>query len=303
MKIKTLKSLAALSLTFYSLPAFSQMTLPPASSLTTEAKSAARRRVQELKVSSKMLGREVSFNLLLPRGYAGGTQHYPVLYLLHGSYDDHKSWNEKSGAAAYLGELPLIVVMPDAGMTRYINSPGLGRYEDFFLQELVPHIDQAYRTIARREGRALCGLSMGGYGAWRLGLDAPQSFVATAALSGSFAWGEVSFDDPGYHERAKQVYGGEGPEQRRQFRADAIWPYIEKNFTDDKWSGPALYFTVGTSDFLLPANRILRGRLEEKKIPFVYAENPGKHEWVYWDTHLRDALSFLMLYLATPENE
>lgn len=296
-----LKPLILLGVSLLTVPAFAQnsMTLPPASSFTAEAKSAARLRVQEVKLPSKILGRSVNFNLLLPKDYEQSTRRYPVLYLLHGSYDTHKAWNDKSGMSAYLENLPLIVVMPDAGMTRYINSPGLGRYEDFFLQELVPHIDQTYRTIARRDGRALCGLSMGGYGAWRLGLDAPTTFAATAALSGSFAWGEISFDDPRYGERAKQVYNGDGPEQRQMFIADRIWPYVENNLTNGQWQGPALYFTIGTGDFLLDANRALRLRLETAKIPFVYSENPGAHEWKYWDTHLRDALSFLLLHLKS----
>lgn len=136
-----------------------------------------------------------------------------------------------------------------------------------------------------------------------LGLDAPQSFVACAALSGSFAWGEVPFDDPGYKARAIQVYGGDGPAQREMFIADRISPYVEKNLVDGQWRGPSLYFTIGTEDSLRPSNLVLRGRLEEKKIPFVYAENPCKHEWKYWDTHLRDALAFLMLHLSAPEKE
>jgi enterochelin esterase-like enzyme len=277
------------------------MSLPPATSFSATAINQARQTVRELKIRSEVLGRDVNLNLLLPANYEQSGLRYPVLYLLHGSYDNHKAWNEKTGAAALLSTLPLIVVMPDAGMTRYINSPGLGRYKDFFLQELVPHIDKNYRSIAQREGRALCGLSMGGYGAWRLGLDAPKTFVATAALSGSFAWGEAPFENERYFERAKQIYGGDGAGQRQMFVGDRIWPHVEKNLIEAKWQGPALYFSIGTEDFLRPANLVLRGRLEEKKIPFIYAENPGAHEWIYWDTHLRDALSFLMLHLAAPQ--
>ena len=293
-----------LAAALFALPVHSQMlTIPPSSAFSNDAKKQARLGVQEMKIHSAILGREVKFNLLLPQDYEGSELRYPVLYLLHGSYDNHQSWNEKSGAAAYLSTLPMIVVMPDAGMTRYINSPGLGRYEDFFLQELVPHIETNFRALQKREGRALCGLSMGGYGAWRLGLNAPQTFVATASLSGSFAWGEVLFDDAQYKERALQLYKGDGEQQRQMFINDRIWPLVEKNFVEEKWNGPALYFSIGTSDFLRPANLVLRGRLEDKKIPFVYAESPGAHEWNYWDTHLREALSFLLLHLSAPEKE
>jgi len=279
----------------------------PCSVLTAaseEMKAAARARVQTAKVRSELLGREVAYNLILPHDYAASGLRYPVLYLLHGSYDNHKAWNDKSGVAAYVAALPLIVVMPDAAMSRYINSPGLGPYEDFFLKEFVPHIDRTYRTLPRRAGRALAGLSMGGYGAWRLGLDAPETFVAAAALSGSFEWGETGFANERYRERAIQVYGGEGPEQSRLYAADRLWPHVEKNLGPDvKWRGPALYFTIGTEDFLLDANRLMRRRMEERKIPFVAAEYPGAHTWAFWDAHVPDALTFILRHLAAPTGE
>ncbi len=283
-----------------SMAAQSQMSLPAAASFSSDSKSAARKRVQTLKITSTRLKRDVSFNLLLPLDYETAGLRYPVLYLLHGSYDNHESWNHKSGAAALLSGLPLIVVMPDAAMSRYVNSPRGGPYADFFAQELVPHIDQTYRTIARREGRALCGLSMGGYGAWRLGLDAPQNFVAAASLSGSFEWGETGFEPSRYRERAVALYGGDGPEQAKLLEADRLWLHVQKNGGGAEWNGPALYFSIGNDDFLLSANRSMRSRLEDRRIPFVYAENPGEHTWDYWNKHLRDAMTFLMLHLAAP---
>lgn len=275
--------------------------LPPAPA-RVDVKS-ARSRVVIRQVRSERLGRTVAYSLLLPEGYdAAGTRRYPVLYLLHGTGDDHTSWNAKSGVAAHAAGLPLIVVMPDAGLTRYINTPGGGPYTDFFVKELVPHIDTGFRTIARRDGRALAGLSMGGFGAWRLGMAAPGTFAATASLSGSFAWGEIPFENERYRARAVALYGGDGPEQRAMWAADAVWPHVRKNVgADGRWQGPALFFVIGTGDHLLDANRLMRRRLEEAKVPFVYAEDYGGHEWPFWDRWVRDALAFTLRHVAAPE--
>src|SRR4028119_2418099 len=106
--------------------------VPPASD---EAKALARACVQTLRLQSDFLKREMPFNLILPSGYETSGLRYPVLYLLHGSYGTYQDWNNNAGIAAYVSDLPLIVVMPDAaGNSRYINSPGFGRYQDFFLK-------------------------------------------------------------------------------------------------------------------------------------------------------------------------
>jgi enterochelin esterase-like enzyme/lysophospholipase L1-like esterase len=267
-----------------------------------EAKKIARTQVQTLTVKSTLMKREMAFNHILPQGYATSGLRYPVLYLLHGSSDNHLGWNNKTGIAAYISDLPLIVVMPDGGPdSRYINSPGYGPYADYILTELVPHIDRTYQTIARRDGRALMGLSMGGYGAWRLGLSAPQDFAAVASLSGSFKWGENEWTDKQYHARAVTVYGSDGPDAAAMYRADRIWAHVEKHITaGGQWQGPALYFNIGAEDHLLEANRVIRQRLEERKVPFRYAEYSGGHTWSYWDEHVRDALGFSLRYLTLP---
>ena len=279
------------------------MLQPPAdpTAPAADAKATARRNVQTLRVPSKRLDKEIPINLLLPKGYATSARRYPVLYLLHGSYGGYKDWNDSTGVAAYVAELPLIVVMPDAnGNSRYINSPGLGRYQDFFLTELVPYIDANYRTLGAREGRALAGLSMGGYGAWRIALDAPGTFAAAASLSGSFNWGEGDFDAEQVKQRAVPLYGGDGPEQRKLYAADRILLHIDKNIKNGMYVGPALRFDIGTDDNLVTANRRTRDQLGERKVPFEYAEYPGAHTWTYWDAHLRDALPFLLRHLRQP---
>jgi S-formylglutathione hydrolase FrmB len=269
-----------------------------------EVKQAARARTRTITVPSALLKRGVSVNLLLPRGYAPAP---PACATRSCICCTERSGRTQTGTSVReslrtLADLPLIVVMPDAGNSFYVNAPGPGRHADFFLRELVPHIDKGYRTIARREGRAIAGLSMGGYGAWRLALESPQTFACAASLSGALLWGEGDFHQGLTRTLAVPLYGGEGPEQTALFAADRLLPLLEKRAGGGgrAWNGPALYFDIGTDDPLLSTNRLMEQRLLERRIPYLYAEYTGKHDWAYWDEHVRDALQFVLRHLSVP---
>jgi enterochelin esterase-like enzyme len=160
-------------------------------SLFAVATVCAQSRVEHLTVKSEILGVEKNYSVYLPDGYDKGNENYPVLYLLHGAWGNHKSWNRDGG-----GEQPritdemiaagkavkMIVVMPDAtgkGPRRGGKNMGYFNvrdwsYEAFFFQEFIHHIDKIFRTIATKEGRSIAGLSMGGGGSgvgpFRVGL-------------------------------------------------------------------------------------------------------------------------------------
>src|ERR1035438_7550356 len=127
-------------------------------------------------VVSSILCSTVAYCAALPPGYDGGKERYPVLYFLHGLFENEKSWSERSGQQTWESLMSdgkigkFIVVMPDGGESFYINSfDGHERYEDFFIRELIPAIDRKYRTAANRGARGISGVSMGGYGALDLG--------------------------------------------------------------------------------------------------------------------------------------
>ncbi|MEQ1439754.1 alpha/beta hydrolase family protein [Fontimonas sp. SYSU GA230001] len=129
--------------------------------------------------------------VLLPSGYEGSSQRYPVLYLLHGAVGNYKVWVDRLDAEALTADLPLIVVMPDGGPVGLYSdwyNNGLGgipMYETYHIAQLVPWIDAHYRTVAAREGRAIAGLSMGGFGAMSYAARHPDLFAAAAAFSGA----------------------------------------------------------------------------------------------------------------------
>ena len=128
--------------------------------------------------------------VLLPSDYAAHpARRYPVLYLLHGCCADYRSWTDL-GAEPLTDGLPLIVVMPDGGPGGFYSdwynfgSFGPPRWEDYHINHLIPWIDAHYRTVADRSGRAIAGLSMGGF-AMSYAARHPDLFVAAAAFSGA----------------------------------------------------------------------------------------------------------------------
>lgn len=251
-----------------------------------------------LYIESKALGKFVPTTVVLPKGYWQSSRRYPVLYLLHGAFGKHTDWFKNSGLAAYVADLPLIVVLPDAqGDSFYQNSPKFGDYQTYFERELMPEIESSFRTIPAREGRAIAGLSMGGYGAWRLALDNPTKFCATASLSGVVGWGVTP--NPALTGFAKGLF----PTDTEQKVAEgSVWKRIEA-LTGPKgeWRGPALWFDCGKDDFLIQGNRDLERRLLERGLPFEFAEFDGAHTWSYWDEHLRDVLHFALRHLTPPQ--
>lgn len=265
--------------------------------VTDEQKATARKGAITFHIESEALGRFVPCTVLLPKGYwqSGNTKRYPVLYLLHGAFGKHTDWLKNAGTAAYLADLPLIVVLPDSqGDSFYLDSPGFGKWQTYFEKELMPEVEGTFRTINKREGRAIAGLSMGGYGSWHLALDNPGKFCAAASLSGVVGWGEgkpiMNF--------VQKIYP---TDTDKRYTTNAVWPKIEKlTAKDGTWRGPVLYFDCGKDDFLIQMNRDMERRLLERGLPFEFAEFDGAHTWPYWDEHLRDVLNFTLRHVAPP---
>ena len=234
-------------------------------------------------------GMTVGFNLILPRDYAASTQRYPVLYLLHGYTDHYPAWMSYTNLVQYARGYREIIVMPEGDNGFYTNSSSNPKlvWEDFLIQDLIPYVDSHYRTIASRQGRAIAGLSMGGYGAMKLGLKYPQMFAAVASLSGALAaarWRENPIEDP---EFKKLLDGVMGPRDNPERERNDPFALIRKLPVADV---PQLYIAIGSEDFLLEENREFVRLLSELKIPYQYREVPGKHEWPVWDQQIQAVL-------------
>ncbi len=134
------------------------------------------------------VARDMAFNIILPAGYESSGKRYPVLYLLHGRNEDLEVW-PRMGVPKYAANYDLIIVMPDAGNSWYVNwaqsdAGQKNNWADYIVNDLIGYVDANYRTLARRSGRAIDGYSMGGFGALYLAFTHPELFCSVNSHSG-----------------------------------------------------------------------------------------------------------------------
>jgi S-formylglutathione hydrolase FrmB len=174
--------------------------------------------------------------------------------------------------------------MPDGGRGWYTNAKEGFAYEDDLIKDVLPLIDRTFPVKAERSGRCIGGLSMGGYGAVKVGCKHHDLFCSVNSHSGAVSIAH----DP---ERVKTL----GAEFHRVFGDDLENgpedPFaIVKNI--DHGRLPAMRLDCGRDDFLIDENRAFHAHLESLHIAHEYEEFPGAHNWEYWDTHIREAIAF-----------
>ena len=243
---------------------------------------------------SASLGEERPYTILLPVGHErDAPRRYPVLYLLHGKSGDHTDWSKRAPLREAVGQAPLIVVMPDGDDGWYVDwADGVHRYESQIVRDLIPHVDGTYRTLAAREGRALAGLSMGGYGALKLAIAHPDLFVSAGSLSGALRFPREGWDD------GPKVFGTGPTAERLRARNDVLDLALALQTAQPPRPGPALYLDCGTDDFLYESNTRVRAFFREVGVPYEYHEQKGGHTWEYWSARLPDHLRFALSHLA-----
>lgn len=271
--------------------------------------------VKTVAFDSPSVGRKMKYNIVLPTNYEKSSDHYPVLYLLHGLTSNYTAWAAMN-VPVYAAQYDLIVVMPDVGNTCYVNwakteGDQKNNWEDAIVKDLIGHVDTTYRTIARREGRGINGLSMGGFGGLMLGLKHPQLFFTVGSHSGAVAFARS------FAERLRS--GAEArpsrepstiPDKRigienfssqsertprgsiftKPEECDAYDPFqLVLKLPKDMW--PHLYFDCGTEDRLITSNVAFMKVLTDNKIPFTFAQSPGGHVPSYWAREVGNSMA------------
>jgi putative tributyrin esterase len=194
-------------------------------------------------------------------------------------------------------------VMPEGNDSWYVDSAGVAtdKYESYILKELIPDVDKRYRTIQARYGRAVAGLSMGGYGAIKYGLKYPTTFVFAASMSGAFGVTRYTNNEIGGSnwEPFLKIFGPVGSETRK---ANDVFEIARGLSPARVASLPYFYFDCGTEDAAqhFKPNRELSEIFLEKKIAHEYGELPGNHSWAYWDQQVQEVLKIAARYLRTP---
>ncbi|MFD2327822.1 alpha/beta hydrolase [Cohnella sp. GCM10020058] len=250
---------------------------------------------------AQTLGLTMSMNVIIPeRSYGIGVEagrapagdKYPVLYLLHGLSDDHSIWLRRTSVERYAAEYGIAVVMPEVHRSFYTNmKSGLNYWE--FVSEELPHIAQSLFPISdKREDSFAAGLSMGGYGAMKLGLGAPGKFAAVASLSGAMDIAGLLYDgSPFSATEYKWIFGSQ---EEAAGSDDDLFALADRAVAGGI-SLPKLYQCCGTEDFLYSQNVRFRDHVRSLGIALDYEEGPGDHNWGYWDEHIQRVLAWLPL--------
>lgn len=268
----------------------------------------------------------------------GPARKYPVLYLLHGYSDDQTGWVQfgevkriadeaiSSGKAA-----PMIIVMPDAKKTFYVNrADGKYSYEDYFIKELIPFVEKNYPVKAKKEFRAVAGLSMGGYGTFLYALKHPETFAAACPLSSAIQSDDGIKNMPydRYRKRFEEFFGevvadGEeritetwkatsiehllkqrAEERKERDRREDAWKKLSdeekkageeqrrEDLERDRERTVRFYVDCGDDDFLFHENLKIPVWFRDAGMPLEFRIRNGKHNWTYWREALPEVLSF-----------
>ena len=271
--------------------------------LSAQARTTAQNRVDTVKFESKLIGKTLPYKAVLPVDYQSSpATRYPVLYLLHGLGGHYTDWTTRTNVADYAAQYRLIIVTPEGNDSWYTDSLGVAsdKYETYILNELIPDVDERYRTIQSRYGRAVAGLSMGGYGAFKYGLKYPNQFVFAGSMSGAFGVTHYTEQDRGADwEAFKSLFG---PLDSPTRKANDLFELTQGLTPARITSLPYFYSDCGTEDSprVFNPNRELSALFAQKKIPHEFRELPGDHSWAFWDRQVQEVLQIASQKLRVP---
>jgi S-formylglutathione hydrolase FrmB len=252
---------------------------------------------------SPALGHAIPAAIYLPdAGHVADGARLPVLYLFHGLGGRESDWVGAGGIAATLDReiaagrvRPMIVVMPMAGDSWYVDDPaGRSRMATAFTTDLVAAVDARYPTAACRQARATGGLSMGGYGALLYAFDRPDLYGAAISLSGSI-FSPIPEGAPLRPGPPVTVFGaafGE-PFDRERFNAWTLFPKVATVAT--RAERPAVFLTAGDDDFLSLVDGTVRLHIALKRagMDSELRVFDGRHDWANWKAAIVPALGWL----------
>ena len=248
-------------------------------------------------MSSTVLGHPVPYCALLPPGYdAQPAKKFPVLYFLHGLGGDQTflvssgGWSmiEDAWEQKRFGEF--VIITPQADTSFYVNSrSGRVRYEDFFIREFIPHMEKSLRIANTRSGRAIGGISMGGYGSLRFAFKYPQMFAAVSAhMPALLEQLPHGSQNAGFTAFFGSAFGS--PLDEPFWKANT--PFVFARTAN--LNGMKIYADCGDRDNygFDAGTRALDKLLTDRHVPHAIHIYPGQHDWQFVAEHLLESLQF-----------
>jgi S-formylglutathione hydrolase FrmB len=256
--------------------------------------------LNEVHFFSEILTLQSTMYVLIPqRGMAEMTRKRTpkvrTLYLLHGHSDDHTAWQRWTSIERYAESLNVAVVMPAVHLSFYTDMAHGGKYWEFISEEVPAVVRDLFSLSSRREDNYVAGLSMGGYGAFKLALTHPDRYAAAASLSGATDIEEVVKpvkNDPmnkAWQAEMRTVFGDLTRVPGSRHDLFTLAKKVAKGAVK-----PRLYQCCGTEDFLYEDNLRFRDAARRLSLDLTYEEGPGQHDWAYWDLMIQRVLAWML---------
>lgn len=256
--------------------------------------------LSQINLCSDELTTRCTVNVLLPQRKPTDPKDnyrtpFRVLYLLHGYSDDQTAWQRWTSIERYAEGLNLAVVMPAAQNSFYTDMAHGGKFFTFLAEELPTVLHDLFPLSNARADTFVAGLSMGGYGAFKLALSHPDRYAAAASLSGAVDISAVAKrnndpDNPAWLEQMWNIFGD--LEKLPDSPHDLFNLAMKVSQSAIK---PRLFQYCGTEDFLYQDNLRLRDFIHPLGYDYTYEESPGDHAWVHWDRTIQRVLDWLAL--------
>lgn len=234
---------------------------------------------------SKHLNMDWNYDVYLPAGYnPKSTSKYPVLYMLHGIYGNHRNLLERFNSQQILDGIihrthkKMIVVFVDGFNSFYINQKGGMQVETAIIKDLVPQINKTYNVSTNPNHRGIGGISMGGYGAARLALKYPNQFGRAVLISPS-VWYNLPKNNP---IRMKSHAFTDGKTNWSDQVYNRLFP---TNYINKKSEHVKFFVETTSSDTTVPISDVNKfvNELRSKDISVKYIKDTGdNHNWTYW---------------------
>jgi len=255
--------------------------------------------LNEIYFFSDTLGFNTSMYVLMPKRTLGEMQskrrpRYRTLYLLHGHSDDHTAWQRWTSIERYAEGLNLVVVTPAVHLSFYNDMAHGGKYWQFISEEVPTLVRELFSLSSARKDNFMAGLSMGGYGAFKMALTHPDRFAAAASLSGAVDLNEVvrvkknELGNKEWIEEMRTVFGDLSKVPGSKNDLFALAKKVAKASVK-----PRLYQCCGTEDALYPDNVRFRDLVQKFPLDLTYEEGPGEHNWAYWDKMIQNVLRWM----------
>lgn len=241
-----------------------------------------------LEINSKALMMHTTVSVIMPQNIKSNEK-IKTLYLLHGYHGNHMDWMRYTSIERYVEDKRMAVIMPEVNNGYYANMDKGLDYFTYVADEL-PHIMESLFPLSKKkEDRFIAGLSMGGYGAFKIAALRPLKFSKAISLSGSLnilTVKEISKEDD-----RKDYFSAVFGQNETSYKKHDLYHIFNKLMKQK--NQPQLYMACGTEDFLFQDNEAFYDFLVEQGFDVYYETSPGAHTWDFWDCYIEKAIKWL----------